>query len=82
MKTNRKYKALLFSIIATPFMFFCCAIIVELIVSILIDIKYGDFIFNIEDFYLALKIVPFGIPTGIGIWYLECRRLRINILGK
>lgn len=82
MRKNRKYNALLFLVIATPFMFFCCTIIVELIISTLIYIKYGAFIFNIDDFYLALKIVPFGIPVGIAMWYLECRRLGIKIFGK
>ncbi|MCX8640835.1 hypothetical protein J3U37_12030 [Gilliamella sp. B3172] len=82
MKTNRKYLALLFLLIIVPVIFGICYILTKLVVSMLIYFLYGDFIFNIKDFYLALKVAFFGIPTGGVIWFLECRRLGIKIFGK
>lgn len=83
MKTNRKYLALLFLLIIVPVIFGICYILTKLVVSMLIYFLYGDFIFfNIKDFYLALKVAFFGIPTGVVIWFLECRRLGIKIFGK
>ncbi|XKM14506.1 hypothetical protein RCS94_04850 [Orbaceae bacterium ac157xtp] len=82
MKTNRKYQALLFLIIIMSLCFFCGYIIIELILSIFIYIVYGDFIFGVKNIYIACKLAPFGIPSGVGIWYLECRRLGIKIFGK
>ena len=82
MKANRKYMALLFLVIATPLMFYCCFILTDLIITISICIIYGNFIFEIDELYLGCKVIPFGIPAGIVFWFVECRRYGIKIFGK
>lgn len=82
IKTNRKYRALLFLLIMMPLFFFCCYIFAKLIFSLFIYILYGDFIFNINDLYIACKLTILGLPVGIVFWLAECRRLGIKILGK
>ncbi|NUF28297.1 MULTISPECIES: hypothetical protein [unclassified Gilliamella] len=83
MKKNRKYLALLYCVTVVPFLFFCSAIIIELTISIILFIMYNvDFIYGVNDIYIACKVACFGIPTGIAFWYLECRRYGIKIFGK
>lgn len=82
MKTNRKYLALLYSCIAMPIIVFFCYTIIIFLLSIYTYVVYGDFIFETKDIYMACKLAFFGIPTGIGMWYLECRRFGIKIFGK
>ncbi|MDF7666467.1 hypothetical protein PT273_01145 [Orbaceae bacterium ESL0727] len=82
MKTNRKYRALLFLIIMMPLFFFLGAIIVKLIITCIIYAIYRDFIFSVTDFYIAFKFAPFGFIAAFGLWYIECRRLGIKILSK
>jgi len=78
----RKYLALLFLCIAIPLLLFLIILITSLISSILLYFKTNQFVINTEDIYIACKIAPLGIPTGIGLWYLECRRFGIKIFGK
>lgn len=82
MKRNRKYLALLFLITIMPLHFLCCGIITILILSILNYILHGDFIYDMHDIYMVCKLAPLGIIAGIGMWYLESRRLGIKIFGK
>lgn len=44
--------------------------------------KTNEFVIDTKDIYIACKLAPFGIPVGIAMWYLECRRLGIKIFGK
>ena len=82
MKKYRKYLALLFVCIAMPLLLFLIILITSLISSILLYFKTNQFVINPEDIYIACKIAPLGITTGIGLWYLEFRRFGIKIFGK
>ena len=82
MKKYRKYLALLFVCIAMPLLLFLIILITSLISSILFYFNTNQFVINTEDIYIACKIAPLGIPIGIYLWYLECRRLGINMFGK
>ena len=81
MKKYRKYLALLFVCIAIPLLLFLIILITSLISSILLYFKTNQFVINTEDIYIACKIALLGIPIGIGLWYLECRRLGIKMFG-
>lgn len=82
MKKNRKYLALLYSCVAMPIIVFLSYIIIIFLFSIFTYVMYRDFIFEVKDIYVACKLAPFGVPIGIAMWYLECRRLGIKIFGK
>ena len=83
MRKNKKYWALLYLIIATPVMFFCSAIIIEVITLITLSIVYNiDFIFEKKYIYIAYKFACFGFPAGVFFWFMECRRLGVKIFGK
>lgn len=82
MKKNRKYLVLLFLCITMPLILFFSILIISLIFSFLFYFKTNEFVINTKDIYIACKLAPFGIPVGIYMWYLECRRLRIKIFGK
>lgn len=83
MRKNKKYWALLYLIIATPVMFFCSAIIIEVITLITLSIVYNiDFIFEKKYIYIACKFACFGFPAGVFFWFMECRRLGVKIFGK
>ncbi|PXZ08701.1 hypothetical protein DKK70_00895 [Gilliamella apicola] len=83
MKINKKYLvALLFTCFILSICLFVCYIAVIFLLSIYFYLMYGDFLFKVEDIYIACKLGAVGIPIGIGIWYLEYRRMRINIYGK
>ena len=82
MRKNRKYLALLFLCIAMPICFFMSILFFSIMISFYIYIVNGYFHFYSEDIYSALKAASVGIPIGIGIWYLECRRLGVKIFGK
>ena len=79
---NRKYLVLLFLCIVMPLLLFLIILITSLISSILFYFNTNQFVINTEDIYIACKIAPLGIPTGICLWYLECRRLGIKMFGK
>lgn len=79
---NRKYLVLLFLCIVMPLLLFLIILITSLISSILFYFNTNQFVINSEDIYIACKIAPLGIPTGICLWYLECRRLGIKMFGK
>ena len=78
---NRKYLVLLFLCIVMPLLLFLIILITSLISSILFYFNTNQFVINTEDIYIACKIAPLGIPIGIGLWYLECRRLGIKMFG-
>lgn len=84
MKKNKKYWALLYSIIITPFMFFFGAVLLELFNLLIIYITSDiDFIFDKEYIYIACKFaICLGFPSGIIFWLAECRRYGIKIFGK
>ena len=65
-----------------PLLLFLIILITSLISSILFYFNTNQFVINTEDIYIACKIAPLGIPTGICLWYLECRRLGIKMFGK
>ncbi len=74
--------ALLYSCVAMPIIVFLSYIIFIFLFSIFTYVMYRDFIFEMKDIFTACKLAPFGIPVGVAMWYLECRRLGIKIFSK
>ncbi|MWN32945.1 MULTISPECIES: hypothetical protein [unclassified Gilliamella] len=88
MKKNRKYVALFYLTVGTPFVLFCAQVLFYLMISIVImAIEQSDLKFFIEFIkeyiYTIFKLSCFvGILSGAIIWYAECRRYGIKIFGK
>ncbi|QYN45519.1 hypothetical protein GYM75_12090 [Gilliamella sp. ESL0441] len=82
MKINKKYKALLFVCTVMSVSLFLFVVIISLIFSYITYLQTKEFIIDVNDIYNACKLAPLGILTGVGMWYLECRRLGVKIFGK
>lgn len=82
VKMSRKYLALIYLSLAIPIVIFLGFIFLKIILFLYIFFMYDDFYFSLDDIAIILKISFLGIPAGIAMWYLECRRLGIKIFGK